>query len=395
MAGHPMRRIAVSMVAGLVTLVLFVLVGHSVSADLNASPDIQATPSAPSAPPAGANNQVCLGCHSNPVQQMKAANGEVISLYVDPDAFKTSMHGAKGFACTVCHTNISGYPHPEYKPADRRQVTLDLYTACKQCHGDNYSKTLDSVHQKALASGNRLGAVCTDCHGAHDVRKPDQPRKSLAVMCSKCHNAIFAQYQTSVHGAALMTSDDPDVPTCTDCHGVHQIQDPTTAAFRLKSPTEMCGKCHTDPKRMRQDKYKKQDGTYISTNVLNSYVADFHGTTVTLFEKQSPDQLTNKPVCFDCHGVHDIASTSDPKAGLQIKSNMLKVCQKCHPDATTESFTDSWLSHYQPSPQAYPVVYYVNLFYKIFVPTVLGALVLLILLDAARRLLNRRAGKEA
>ena len=27
----------------------------------------------------------------------------------------------------------------------------------------------------------------------------------------------------------------------------------------------------------------------ISTQVLNTYVADFHGTTVTLFEKQSPD----------------------------------------------------------------------------------------------------------
>ncbi len=47
----------------------------------------------------------------------------------------------------------------------------------------------------------------------------------------------------------------------------------------------------------------------ISTQVLNTYVADFHGTTVTLFEKQSPDAQTNKPVCYDCHGVHDIAAT--------------------------------------------------------------------------------------
>jgi hypothetical protein len=37
---------------------------------------------------------------------MKALNGEIISLYVDPDAFKTSVHGAQGFACTVCHTNF-------------------------------------------------------------------------------------------------------------------------------------------------------------------------------------------------------------------------------------------------------------------------------------------------
>jgi hypothetical protein len=100
-------------------------------------------------------------------------------------------------------------------------------------------------------------------------------------------------------------------------------------------------------------------------------------------------------VCFDCHGVHDIARTDDPQAGLQIKSNMLKVCQKCHPDAKTESFAASWLSHYEPSPQKYPVVYYVGLFYKIFVPVVLGGMVLLIILDAAGRLTRRGARKGA
>ena len=380
-------RVAVSALAGLVVLAVFLVVSSSVSAGVVTGQTAEATPPAPSAPPAAANNQVCLGCHSNPAQQMKALNGEIISLYVDPDAFKTSVHGAQGFACTVCHTNISGYPHPEYKPADRRQVTLDLYTACKQCHADNYQKTLDSVHQKALASGNRLGAVCADCHGAHDVRPPDQPRWRIPLTCSKCHGAIFNQYKDSVHGSALVSSDNPDVPTCVDCHGVHKIQDPTTAAFRLKSPTEMCGKCHTDSKRM--SKYS------ISTNVLNSYVADFHGTTVTLFEKQSPDQITNKPVCFDCHGVHDIANTKDPKAGLQIKSNLLKACQRCHPDATTESFAGSWLSHYEPSPTKFPTVYYINLFYKILIPAVLGFMVLMVILDAVWRVRNRRVGREA
>ena len=41
--------------------------------------------------------------------------------------------------------------------------------------------------------------------------------------------------------------------------------------------------------------------------VLNTYVADFHGTTVVLFDKTFPDQPTNKPVCTDCHGFHDVA----------------------------------------------------------------------------------------
>lgn len=385
MRGRTTRYITLSVLAGLITLTLLMLVSIGASANNGSRPAAQATPAMPPTPN-GANNQVCLGCHSNQSQQMKAANGEIISLYVDPQAFQASVHGAKSVACVMCHTQISTYPHPEYKPADRRQVTLDLYQACKQCHRDNYQKSLDSVHQRALASGNRLGAVCTDCHGAHDVRPPDQPRWRIAQTCSKCHGAIFNQYKDSVHGSAL-AQDNPDVPSCIDCHGVHTVPDPTTQAFRLKSPTEMCGKCHSDPKRM--SKYN------ISTNVLNSYVADFHGTTVTIFEKQSPDQVTNKPVCFDCHGVHNIVSVKDPKAGLEIKSNMLKACQKCHPDATTESFTASWLSHYEPSPTKYPVVYYVDLFYKIFVPSVLGLMAVIVILDATRRIVNRSKGKEA
>jgi hypothetical protein len=65
----------------------------------------------------------------------------------------------------------------------------------------------------------------------------------------------------------------------------------------------------------------------LSTDVLETYVADFHGTTVTLFEKQTPDAETNKPVCFDCHGVHDIKRTDDPAKGLQVRENLQSRCQ--------------------------------------------------------------------
>ena len=107
----------------------------------------------------------------------------------------------------------------------------------------------------------------------------------------------------------------------------------------------MCADCHTDAKKMA--KYK------LSTQVLRTYVADFHGSTVTLFQRRHPDQVTNKPVCYDCHGIHDIASKSDPKKGLQVKANLLRTCQKCHPDATT-NFSDAWLSHYIPTRERTP-----------------------------------------
>lgn len=118
----------------------------------------------------------------------------------------------------------------------------------------------------------------------------------------------------------------------------------------------------------------------ISTDVLNTYVSDFHGTTVTLFEKQSPDAQTNKPVCYDCHSVHDISRVDDPQTGIDMQQNLLVRCQVCHPDATS-NFPTAWMSHYIPSPNHFAAVYYVNLFYKIFIPLVLGFMVVLVGMD--------------
>jgi predicted CXXCH cytochrome family protein len=261
-----------------------------------------------------------------------------------------------------------------------RDVTLQLTGVCDRCHSGQYNLTMDSVHAAAQAAGQRQAAVCTDCHGSHNVQQWTDPkthallpeaRLNIPFTCAKCHNAIYQKYQTSVHGAALTQEGNTDVPTCIDCHGVHNIGNPTTVSFRLKSP-QLCAGCHTNPELM--DRYG------ISTDVLNTYVADFHGTTVTLFEKQSPDAQTNKPVCYDCHGVHDISKVDDPKTGIEMQQNLLVRCQVCHPDATS-NFPTAWMSHYIPSPNHFGAVYYVNLFYKIFIPLVLGFMIVLVGMD--------------
>jgi hypothetical protein len=86
--------------------------------------------------------------------------------------------------------------------------------------------------------------------------------------------------------------------------------------------------------------------------------------------------------------VHDIARADDPNKGLQTRENLLARCQQCHPGATA-NFPDSWMSHYIPSAEKYPIVYYVNLFYKFFIPAVLGPMVLLVVMDFGRMMINR------
>ncbi|HEU5318325.1 MAG TPA: cytochrome c3 family protein [Chloroflexota bacterium] len=344
-----------------------------------AAPAAAAPPASPETGPSiqAADDGACLRCHRTPSLDMGLPGGERLALTVEPDAFAASAHGKAAVSCVTCHPGRDSFPHPKVTSGDARQYQLDYYPTCKGCHEKEFGKALDSVHQRALAGGERQAPVCSDCHNPHtQLPIKQQPRAAIATTCSTCHNGIYAQYRDSVHGAALV-KDNPDVPSCIDCHGVHNIADPTTNVFRLRSPTEMCGKCHTDPARM--DKYG------ISTQVLNTYVSDFHGTTVALFSKQSPDQPTNKPVCFDCHGVHDIKAVDDPQKGLHVKQNLLDTCQKCHPDATL-SFPDSWLNHYVPSPKSATLVFVVDLFYKIFIPTTLGGMGIFVALDVWRRI---------
>ncbi len=344
----------------------------------------------------GVSNDYCLECHAKPGQVNTLPSGEQQYLSIDPAGYNASVHGSGGYACVQCHTTIRTFPHPEQTAQDLRDVTLQNYETCKQCHESNFDLTHDSVHQAALDDGNRDAAVCSDCHNPHYQKALTDPstgelwpnaRLAVPQTCARCHSAIYDQYKESVHGAALLGSTDQpggnsDVPTCIDCHGVHNVEDPTTAAFRLNSP-QTCAKCHTDPARMAP--YK------LSTDVLTTYVADFHGTTVTLFERETPDQETNKPVCSDCHGIHNISSVKDPTKGLEVKHNLLGTCQKCHPDASS-SFPDSWLSHYVPSAEHNPLVYFVDVFYRYFIPIVVGGMVVFVLADAGRRIYQRVKG---
>jgi hypothetical protein len=331
-------------------------------------------------------DSTCLACHNKDGFSVELDSGEILPLSISSDAFEQSTHGSNNVTCVTCHSDIDGFPHPKRTTETLRDVKLKYYTSCQQCHAEQFTQTLDSVHQKSLAAGNKNAAVCADCHNPHTQKKITDDlgallpyaRLQIPETCAKCHSAIYDTYTESVHGKAL-TEGNTDVPTCIDCHGVHNIQNPTTATFRNSTP-DLCAKCHTNSAIM--DKYG------LSTQVLNTYVADFHGTTVVLFDKTFPDQPTNKPVCTDCHGFHDVMRADDPQKGLGVRENLLARCQKCHPDATA-NFPDAWLSHYIPSPDKYPMVYYINLFYKFFIPAVLGPMLILVVMDFSRMMINR------
>ncbi|MFH1169683.1 MAG: cytochrome c3 family protein [Chloroflexota bacterium] len=328
-------------------------------------------------PASTAQAEICLSCHSQPGLSMTVASGESLSLYVDPQKYASSIHGGK-LLCTDCHTSIASFPHPQSDIPSLREYSIAQYELCKRCHFDNYTKTLDSIHYQMLSGGDLRAPLCTDCHGAHYVTPPDQPRARISQTCSQCHQSVYEQYASSVHGKALIEDNNYDVPVCTDCHLAHTIADPRTASFRLSS-VELCSNCHSNEKLMQ--KYG------ISTSVVKTYLQDFHGASVALTGEEGKDIWPQEAVCTDCHGVHDIQMVNNANSPV-IKANLLATCQKCHPEATA-NFPGAWLSHYEPSIDKAPLVFFVRWFYRILIPFILLGLGAHILIDLWRVLTNR------
>jgi hypothetical protein len=129
----------------------------------------------------------------------------------------------------------------------------------------------------------------------------------------------YAKYKESTHGIRLAEGD-PNVATCFDCHGGHQIlkaNDPASSVYPVNVPA-MCASCHADKELM---------APYgIPTNQFDLYRQSVHGHA--LLDKQD----FRAPTCAVCHGTHGAAPP-----GFQEVAN---VCGSCHA-ATQDHFLKS------------------------------------------------------
>jgi Ni,Fe-hydrogenase I cytochrome b subunit/nitrate/TMAO reductase-like tetraheme cytochrome c subunit len=323
----------------------------------------------------------CLECHGD--EGMEASDGR--SLHVDASAFDASPHGVLG--CTVCHTDATEIPHaeeltsvgPEPCAGCHEEVVTEYRTSvhgrgregrdpiagCQDCHGDlhrlvshdapgspmHWSKLaascarchadvalseefripvhlpveayLESVHGRAVTAGRRA-AVCSDCHGAHDVLPSNDPRSpiwrsTVPDTCGKCHGAIAETFRQSVHGQALAKGV-REAPVCTDCHGEHRILAPTdedSPVFAANIPGETCGRCHGDTRLSA--KYG------LPLDKVSAFQDSFHGLAL----RAGQLAVAN---CASCHGVHDILPSSDPRSHVS-HARLAETCGQCHPGA--------------------------------------------------------------
>jgi predicted CXXCH cytochrome family protein len=309
--------------------------------------------------------ETCLPCHSDASLTLTLATGEVRSLTVDRTAFAGSVHGSR-LRCTDCHAGMGEVPHPERPRRTVAEYRAPFREACKRCHFGNYMRALDSVHAKLLPADDPRAPSCVECHGSYEIASPARPRAQVSRTCARCHQAVFETYAKSVHGRALLEQGNASAPVCTDCHRSHNVGGPHDMAWLLQSP-QLCGRCHREQRR--------------------TYLADFHGMTASLASPDRHGGVRVTALCSDCHDVHDIARVDDPGSHV-VKANLVKTCRRCHAGAT-ESFPAAWLSHYEPSLHKKPVVWAVKTFYVVFIPFVIGGLLLHVALAFSRLVVKR------
>jgi cytochrome b subunit of formate dehydrogenase len=186
-----------------------------------------------------------------------------------------------------------------------------------------------SVHGHAVAAGSEKAAVCTDCHGTHEILDAKDAKSpifkfNVPLTCGKCHDTISKDFQQSIHGQAIAKAN-WQAPVCTDCHGIHSIQshlDPTSPVNAQNLAQATCARCHEGMRLSREFGVEGRRET--------TYLASYHG----LAARGGSQVVAN---CASCHGVHNILPSSDPRSTIN-HANLARTCGQCHP-GVTEKFT--------------------------------------------------------
>jgi cytochrome b subunit of formate dehydrogenase/nitrate/TMAO reductase-like tetraheme cytochrome c subunit len=274
----------------------------------------------------------CGSCHEEQQKKFERSihAGKVIHNPSD------TGNGKKTFICADCHS-----PHtilPRSDPASATHHT-NVPALCGTCHQNlkfviespmaETSKPFfayrESIHGRSVAAGSERAAVCSDCHNAHDILPPNNPKSTIfktntPETCKKCHENIYAEYTDSVHGKAVKRGLF-SAPVCVDCHGIHSIKshiDPSSNVAAQVISRSTCGQCHSG------EKLSAEFG--VPENRVTSYFASYHG----LESRVGSVETAN---CASCHGVHHILPSNDPRSTVN-KANLAQTCGQCHPGAS-------------------------------------------------------------
>ncbi|NOZ02509.1 MAG: hypothetical protein GXP54_11545, partial [Deltaproteobacteria bacterium] len=354
-----------------------ILTGVLVAMSMIEAVAVAGPPSVAAAPDHGENKR-CFLCHGREDFKEKVRQDGRKGLFVDIYSFAASIHGKR--QCRECHADAAEIPH--IKGLKR--------VKCTRCHyvgnvvgapqSRRYKQYRESVHGRLAAAGDTRAPWCQDCHGTHEIRPADDPTSrvhhgNIPDDCGKCHQKERREYGQSIH-AQLLAKGDDNAPVCTDCHSEHSIMkpdNPASTVYASRIP-ENCARCHENGQLM------KRYG--INAQQIATFKSSFHGVAL----KFGVMRVAN---CTSCHNAHKVLPPEDPASTVN-PANLPKTCGKatCHPGATA-NFARGKL-HISAHEESAGNVYMVATAFKWLTILVMAGLVLHILLDLGRHLINRR-----
>lgn len=198
-------------------------------------------------------NNGCMVCHSE-------TRGEYVR----------SIHYKEKISCDGCHggnleaIDIKSAHSNGFIGKPKRK---DIIKICSKCHSSPeimkpYGIPFDqeilyytSEHGKSFKKGNEEVALCTDCHGVHEILPSIDKNSKTNILnfsstCGSCHSNfnmmkkynissdVVLEYNLGVHFEKLKEGNISS-PTCKDCHGTHGA---TSAG--VGEIEKVCGKCH-------------------------------------------------------------------------------------------------------------------------------------------------------
>ncbi len=248
----------------------------------------------------------CTKCHA----QIEVVHRKVIK----GELWEKEAHTLP--ACVDCH-----------QPHKARRVFYDQGMAdkdCLRCHErpdivsavDRRSMTVKPLE---LAGSRHVRISCSQCHSGVNVAK-ERPCEAInkKVDCASCHAEIGQQYVKSTHGQ-LVARNDPNGPTCKECHGTHGVlgkAQPRSPSFPTNVP-DLCARCH----REGQKAAVRYTGDQL--HIVERYRESTHGKGI------AKGGLTVTAMCTSCHTAHSVLPRNDLASSIN-PANVPATCGKCH-----------------------------------------------------------------
>jgi len=167
------------------------------------------------------------------------------------ETYRDNIHGRALFkaglavapTCADCHGShkMRGEDDPE-SPISH----MNVVETCGKCHEGVAETYLKSIHGQLLLEGKSEEATCTSCHRSHGITRVDEPFLLAVVQeCSHCHIDLGKSYLRSYHGKATQLGMG-SAAVCSSCHGAHDILPPSDPNSRVNKGNlvKTCGKCH-------------------------------------------------------------------------------------------------------------------------------------------------------